>query len=139
MRLLRLAIETQKWELAAHVLILGAIKARQSEHDKPGGKGNKSKQSFYSKALDEAEGLDFELAQDVEGIDDEIALLRLKIKSLLENDPENIKLITEATDALSRLVMTRYKMGSAHKKALASAIGGVLKDLAIPLGIKYLP
>ena len=36
MRLLRLAIETQKWELAAHVLILGAIKARQSEHDKPG-------------------------------------------------------------------------------------------------------
>ncbi len=34
MRLLRLAIETQKWELAAHVLILGAIKARQSDNDK---------------------------------------------------------------------------------------------------------
>jgi hypothetical protein len=105
----------------------------------PRGKGNKSKQSFYSKALDEAEGLDFELAQDVEGIDDEIALLRMKIKSLLESDPENIKLITEATDALSRLVIARYKMGSAHKKALAHAIGGVLKDLALPLGIKYLP
>jgi len=105
----------------------------------PMGRGNKSKQSFYLKALDEAEGLDFELAQDVEGIDDEIALLRLKIKSLLENDPDNIKRITEATDALSRLVMARYKMGSAHKKALANAIGGVLKDLAIPLGIKYLP
>jgi len=105
----------------------------------PRGRGNKSKQSFYLKALDEAEGLDFELAQDVEGIDDEIALLRLKIKSLLENDPDNIKLITEATDALSRLVMARYKMGSAHKKALTNAIGGVLKDLAIPLGIKYLP
>ena len=41
MRLLRLAIETQKWELAAHVLILGAIKARQSENDKPGGKDKK--------------------------------------------------------------------------------------------------
>ena len=105
----------------------------------PKGKGNKSKQSFYFKALDEAEGLDFELAQDVEGIDDEIALLRLKIKSLLESDPDNIKLIMEATNALSRLVMARYKMGSAHKKALANAIGGVLKDLAIPLGIKYLP
>ena len=105
----------------------------------PGGKENKSKRSFYSRALDEAESLDFELAQDVEGIDDEIALLRLKIKSILESDPDNIKLIAEATNALSRLVMARYKMGSAHKKALAQAIGGVLKDLAIPLGIKYLP
>jgi hypothetical protein len=103
------------------------------------GKGKKSKQSFYTKALDEAEGLDFELAQDVDGIDDEIALLRLKIKSLLENDPDNIRLITEATDALSRLVVARYKIGASHKKALVNAIGGVLKDLAVPIGIKYLP
>ncbi len=103
------------------------------------GKAKKSEQSFYSRALDEAEGLDFELAQGVEGIDDEIALLRLKIKSILESDPDNIKLIAEATNALSRLVMARYKMGSSHKKALAHAIGGVLKDLAVPLGIKYLP
>lgn len=103
------------------------------------GKTKKSKQSFYAKALDEAEGLDFELAQDVDGIDDEIALLRLKIKSLLEHDPDNIKLIMEAIDALSRLVIARYKIGSAHKKALVNAIGGVLKDLAVPLGIKYLP
>ena len=102
-------------------------------------KAEKSKRSFYTRALDEAEAMDFELAQDVDGIDDEIALLRLKIKSLLENDPDNIKHITEATDALSRLVMARYKIGSAHKKALVNAIGGVLKDLAVPMGIKYLP
>jgi hypothetical protein len=116
-----------------------ASPAAKTERSAPRGKEKKSKQSFYTKALDEAEGLDFELAQDVDGIDDEIALLRLKIKSVLENDPDNIKLITEATDALSRLVMARYKMGSAHKKALVNAIGGVLKDLAVPLGIKYLP
>ena len=103
------------------------------------GRRNSAKSGLYHKALDEAEKLDFELAQGVEGIDDEIALLRLKIKSLMETRPENIKLITEATDALARLVMTRYKMGSAHKKALTNAIGGVLKDLAVPLGIKYLP
>ncbi len=32
MRLLRLAVETQRWELAAHVLVLGAIKARQRRY-----------------------------------------------------------------------------------------------------------
>ena len=31
MRLLRLAIDTQRWELAAHVVILGTIKARQEQ------------------------------------------------------------------------------------------------------------
>lgn len=89
--------------------------------------------------MDEAEGLDFELAQGVQGIDDEIALLRLKIKSLLENDPENVKLIMEATSTLARLVMTRYKITASQKKALTDAIGNVLANLALPLGIKYLP
>ena len=100
---------------------------------------SKPKQSLYSQALDEADGLDFELAQDVEGIDDEIALLRMKIKSLLETDPENVRLIMQATNALARLIEARYKISTDQKKALKHAIGSVLKDLAIPLGIKYLP
>lgn len=37
MRLLRLAIETQKWDLAACVLILGAITARRKEDVRPHG------------------------------------------------------------------------------------------------------
>jgi hypothetical protein len=56
------------------------------------------KTEYYSRALDEAEKLDFEIAAGVEGIDDEIALLRVKIKSLMEKDPENIKLILRATN-----------------------------------------
>lgn len=94
---------------------------------------------FYSRAMDEADELDFELAQGVEGIDDEIALLRVKIKSLLESDPENLRLMMEATSTLARLVSTRYRISSEQKKALGNAIGNVLNGLAIPLGIKYLP
>jgi len=99
----------------------------------------RAEQGFYSEALREAEALDFEMAHGVEGIDDEIALLRLKIKSLLESDPENVRLMMDATSALARLVMTRYRISASQKKALANAIGGVLQGLAIPLGIKYLP
>ena len=101
--------------------------------------GRRAERGFYTEALREAEALDFEIAHGVEGIDDEIALLRLKIKSLVENDPENVKLLMEATNALARLVMTRYRISADQKKALASAIGSVLQGLAIPLGIKYLP
>ena len=85
--------------------------------------------------LDEAEQLDFELATGVEGFDDEIALLRVKIKSLLENDPENIKLILQMTNALERLVRTRYNISKEQRKGLKEAIENVLKEIAIPLGI----
>jgi hypothetical protein len=101
----------------------------------PKGNQNARKHGFYSKVLDEAGRLDFELASGVEGIDDEIALLRVKIKSILEKDPENIKLIMEATNTLAGLVKTSYNMTKEQRKGLKEAIGNVLKDVAIPLGI----
>lgn len=99
------------------------------------GNQNARKHGFYSRVLDEAERLDFELATGVEGIDDEIALLRVKIKSLLEHDPENIKLIMQATNTLAGLVKTSYKMSKEQRKGLKEAIGNVLRDVALPLGI----
>jgi len=101
----------------------------------PKGNQNARKHGFYSRVLDEAEQLDFELASGVEGIDDEIALLRVKIKSILENEPENIKLIMQATNALDRLIRTRYKITKEQRKGLKEAIGNVLRDVALPLGI----
>jgi hypothetical protein len=110
-----------------------AEKAR-SKKDAPRAK----KQGFYSKVLDEAEQLDFELAKGVEGFDDEIALLRVKIKSLLENDPGNIKLLMQATNTLTRLVKAKYNITKEQKQGLKEAIGNVLRDIAIPLGIKVI-
>ena len=101
----------------------------------PTGNQNARKHGFYSRVLDEAEQLDFELATGIEGIDDEIALLRVKIKSLLERDPENLKLIMQATNALARLLRTRYNISKEDKKGLKEAISNVLRDVALPLGI----
>jgi len=108
--------------------------AKRRKGGQPGNQ-NARKHGFYSRVLDEAERLDFELAAGVEGIDDEIALLRVKIKSLLENDPENIKLIMQATNTLAGLVKTRYNISKEQRKGLKEAIGNVLKDIALPLGI----
>ncbi len=101
----------------------------------PKGNQNARKHGFYSKVLDEAERLDFELASGVNGIDDEIALLRVKIKSILEKDPENIKLIMQATNTLAGLVKTSYKITKEQRKGLKEAIGNVLREVALPLGI----
>ena len=101
----------------------------------PKGNQNARKHGFYSRVLDEAERLDFELASGVNGIDDEIALLRVKIKSILEKDPENFKLIMEATNTLAGLVKTSYNMTKEQRKGLKEAIGNVLRDVALPLEI----
>jgi hypothetical protein len=101
----------------------------------PKGNQNARKHGFYSKVLDESEQLDFELATGVEGIDDEIALLRVKIKSLIAHDPDNITLIMQAINTLARVVSTRYNLSKQDKHGLKEAIGNVLRDVALPLGI----
>ena len=100
-------------------------------------KGNQSagKHGFYSKVLDEAEQLDLELATGVEDIDDEIALLRVKIKSILAHEPDNVKLIMQVTNTLARLVRVKYNISKEDKKGLKEAIGNVLRDVVLPLGI----
>jgi hypothetical protein len=94
------------------------------------------KQNFYSRVLDEAERLDLELAAGVNGIDDEIALLRVELKKAITGgDVKNLKLLVNATNALERLIRTRYQITREQRKGLKEAITNVLKDIAIPLGI----
>jgi hypothetical protein len=111
------------------------VKEAKRKKRSPGDSRKTEKSDFYSKVLDEAEKLDFKVAADVNGIDDEIALLRVKIKSVLEKEPENIRLIMQATNTLAGLVKTRYRITKEQRQGLKEAIGNVLRDVAIPLGI----
>ena len=97
------------------------------ERDKPRG--------FYQRALDEAEKLELEEAFQLEGLDEEIALLRLKLKELVEKQPDRIDLHFEAANIISRLVKTRYQITKEEKRSLKEAISKVLTEVAAPLGV----
>jgi len=99
------------------------------------GKKKDSPRSFYSRALDEAEKLELEEASHVEGIDEEIALLRIKLRELVEEQPERIDLHFEAANIIARLVRTRYQITKEQKKSLKEAIQKVLTEVAVPLGV----
>lgn len=99
-------------------------------------KGNQyaRKHGFYSPVLDEKEQREYEMAIEVEGLDEEIAMLRVKIISLIERDPENIRLITQAINTLVRLVKTKYETGQGDKLDWKEGVANVLKGVAAPAG-----
>ena len=94
--------------------------------------------SFYTRVLDEAQAMDFETAAGADGLDDEITLLRVKIKELIEKEPENVQLLMAATNILAKLVKTRYSMNKKQEKNLGQAIKNIIKDIGVPLGVTVL-
>jgi len=94
-----------------------------------------SPRGFYGRALDEAEKVELEEAACVEGIDEEIALLRLKLRELVEREPERIELHFQAANTIARLVKARYQMSREQKKSLKEAVARVLSEVAVPLGV----
>ena len=90
---------------------------------------NALKHGFYAKTLSEAEKLDLEAAADIEGLDDEIALLRVKIKHALERDPDNLDILLDASATLARLVKLRYGLTAKEGHSIQDNIMKVLKEL----------
>lgn len=112
--------------------LLGQSKVRKRDT----AKGRKP--GFYGKALDEAEKLELEEARGIEGIDEEIAILRVKLRELIVAKPERFDLHLKMATTIARLVTTRYNITREQKKSLKEAITKVLTEIAIPLGVKAL-
>lgn len=112
--------------------MLAGLITLMTVEEKGGRKG--SSRGFYGRALDEAEKLELEEASGIEGIDEEIAILRVKLRKLLEQQPERIDLHFDAANIIARLVKTRYQITREQKKSLKEAIQKVLIELGVSLG-----
>ena len=98
--------------------------------------GKTVKRGFYGPALDETSRLMLEEASGIEGLDQEIAMLRLKLWDLVRNSPEKYDLHLKVATTIANLVKIRYSISKEQKKSLRVAITKVLTELAIPLGVK---
>ncbi len=96
----------------------------------------KKPKSYYSSALDKAERVELTHAAAVEGINDEISLLRFQIKQQAKIHPVDTEQLIRCFNSLCRLLITRYTIEGKGKKDFKQAITNVLRDIALPLGIK---
>lgn len=101
----------------------------------------KAAEAFYAQALSQAEQVDLSQAREVEGLDEEIALLRLRLKEVLREHPENMPLLLRAIELLVKAVGTKYRLSKDAKENLTDAVTGVLKEIGgaiLPEAITHL-
>jgi len=99
---------------------------------------NALKHGYYSKMFKKAELIDFSSAGGMEGIDEEIALLRHEIKKAVSGgDERNLLLLIKASTALEKLMRTRYQITSSQHKSLKETLMNIAKDYLVPFGVNF--
>ena len=101
----------------------------------PKGNQNARKHGFYSDVLDDVEYQALHEIRGYEDLDGEIDIMRVKIQSVLRHDPNNVRLIIEATNNLAKLMKTRDKLSIKGRNKLRDSINSVFQELAGPFGV----
>lgn len=89
---------------------------------------------FCETALSEAEQALLPKARRLEGLDAEIALLRVKIQTAVMEHPENLPLLLKGVALLVRAVAAQYRLSQRAEDDLYQNILGVLEGIGGVLG-----
>lgn len=101
----------------------------------PKGNQNALKHGYYSKALNKTEQFDFTQAAGIEGITEEITLLRFEIKKAISSgDIYNLIPLSKAALALEKLIRTHHKIFVARQLGIKDAMEKVFKNLLATFG-----
>ena len=94
-----------------------------------------SPHQFYGEALTEAERLRLPRARRMQGLEEEIALLRLRLLRLLREKPENMDLLLTGVSLLVRAVTAHYRLSPRAADDLSQSIHRVLEQVGGALGL----
>ena len=84
---------------------------------------------FYVEAMSEAERLSLAEAMDVDGVDQELALLRLRLRTVLAKRPEDLPLMFKGIELLAKVIATRYGLGKTGREEMKEALVEAFTDL----------
>lgn len=90
---------------------------------------------FYEQALSEAERLRIPRARQMEGLEEEIALLRVRLLRLAQEHPEQFELLLKGVALLVRAVATKYRLSPQSQEDLSRSLAGVITSIGTQLGL----
>jgi len=94
-----------------------------------GQKGNRNarKHGFYSTTLSPAETSQLWDIANLEGVDPEIALIRVKLQSSLQHDPGNRRVIREASRLIAKWYSADYGLDPTDRNYLKTVVESLLE------------
>jgi hypothetical protein len=84
---------------------------------------------FYESSLTEAEREELPAAAEIEGLADEIAVLRVRLKTAVRQHPEDFALMVQGVGMLVRAVTAQYRLSPRARKDLADNLAAVLNSM----------
>jgi len=87
-------------------------------------------QPFYASVFDAA---DLVAASKLEGVDDELAALRVTLRDIVKEQRENYELMLKCAALVVRAAGARYRMSAKSKDELASAMAAVIEGVGVQL------
>jgi hypothetical protein len=85
--------------------------------------------NFYESALSEAEKTSVQFAREVDGIDEEVALLRLRLRTVVQSNPKDFPLMLRGLEVLKRLLEVRFRLGEKQSDALGAELAQIRDEL----------
>lgn len=85
--------------------------------------------AFYAAALSEAEREALKAARKLEGLEHEIAVLRVRLLTAIKERPEDFPLLVAGVGMLVRAVATQYRLSPRASKDLADRMAAALNSL----------
>ena len=100
-----------------------------SKRKRGGQKGNRNacKHGFYSGTLSPAETSQLWNITNLEGLDPEIAFIRVKLQSSLQHDPGNRRVIREASRLLVKWYSENYELDPTDRNYLRTVVENLLE------------
>jgi hypothetical protein len=105
----------------------------QTRRKRGGQKGNRNacKHGFYSCSLSPAERSQLWNITSLEGVDPEVAFIRVKLQSSLQHDPSNRRVIREASRFLVKWYSENYWLDPSDRNYLKAVVENLLETASV--------
>lgn len=95
----------------------------------------KDGEGFYEASLTEAERRQLPKAREVEGLDEEVAMLRTRLFAMAQQKPERVERLMNGMGMLLRAMAVRYRISEKSQEDLEASIAGVLDGVGRTMGL----
>lgn len=86
-------------------------------------------EDFYGSALKAAEQINLKEAAGVEGLDEEIAVLRVKLRGALAERPDDLALMLRGIELLVKAVSARYRLSKDEEDEITNNMENMIDYL----------